>query len=261
VKIAAEFIKSSVGVSSFDIAVVLGSGVELSGKKLQAIPYSAIPSFPHTYVEGHAGFFEAIELKGLRIAVFNGRFHYYEGRSDGEMRAIPFLSALLGCKLFVTTCAAGAVSRRAAAVDFVVVEDHINLQGRNPLVGLIKNYGSRVFIDLKDCYDSSFNDTFLKIALNKGVKVCKGVLAAMLGPNYETFAEIRMLNSMGVDVVSMSTVPEVIVAKFLGMKVAAAAVVANDTLEKDVNHDLVLSKVRERNNQLVELLNETFIKL
>ncbi|SNR91556.1 purine-nucleoside phosphorylase [Desulfurobacterium atlanticum] len=260
-ELSAEFIKKAVGFSSFDIAVVLGSGVELPGKKVQTISYSDIPSFPSTQVEGHKGVFEAIELKGLKIAVFKGRFHYYEGRTDEEIRAIPLLSALLGCKLFVTTCAVGAVSRRAAAVDFVVIEDHINLQGKNPLVGLIKKYGSKVFVDLKGCYDNDFSDTFLKVALNKNVKVCKGVLAAMLGPSYETFAEIKMLNSMGVDVVSMSTVPEIIVARFLGMDVGAVAVVANDTMMENVNHDLVLTQVKKRNNLLAELLNETLIKL
>ncbi|WP_457569815.1 purine-nucleoside phosphorylase [Desulfurobacterium sp.] len=257
---AAVYIKEKLGVDKFDVAIVLGSGVKL-GEVAVEIPYKDIPGMPLPAVPGHEGVLKVMKIGKLMAAVFSGRFHYYEGRSDEEIRFIPMLSSLLGCELFIATCAVGAVSRRAAFSHLVVVEDHINLIGKNPLTGLIKTYGSKVFIDMKSVYDRRFIDTFLDCCFEHKVPAISGVLAAMHGPNYESFAEIKMLSMLGADVVSMSTVPEVIAAKFYGMNVAAVAVVANDTLDSKTTHEEVLESVKRKNASLGNILKQTLMKL
>ncbi|WP_456459771.1 purine-nucleoside phosphorylase [Desulfurobacterium sp.] len=259
-KRAADYIKELSGTETFDVAIVLGSGVEIGDVSFE-IPYNKIPEMPVPSVPGHRGILKLVNIGVISALVFSGRFHYYEGRSDEEIRAIPRLSHLLGCKFFIATCAAGAVSRRAAASHLVVVEDHINLIGRNPLTGLIKTYGSDVFVDLKFAYDRQFIDAFLDCAFKSKVSAMSGVLAAMHGPNYETFAEIRMLSMLGVDVVSMSTVPEIIAARFYGMKVGAVAVVANDALSVNTTHEEVFENVRLKNDVLSITLKRTLINL
>ncbi|WP_457568389.1 purine-nucleoside phosphorylase [Desulfurobacterium sp.] len=257
---AAAYLKEALQKECFDVAVLLGSGIEI-GEAGQEIPYEKIPGMPVPRVPGHRGVLKPVNIDGLSVVVFGGRVHYYEGREDRDLRFIPHLASLLGCRLFVATCAAGAVSRRAAASHLVVVEDHINLIGRNPLTGMISSRGSEVFVDLKDIYDRQFVDAFLLEALKMEIPVTAGVLAAMHGPNYETFAEIKMLSVLGADIVSMSTVPEIIAAKFYGMKTGAVAVVANDTMDCKVTHDDVLENVKVRGKSLGRILERTLRNL
>ncbi|WP_456395424.1 purine-nucleoside phosphorylase [Desulfurobacterium sp.] len=257
---AADYIKELSGVETFDVAIVLGSGIEIGDVSFE-IPYNEIPEMPVPSVPGHRGVLKLVKINSISALVFSGRFHYYEGRSDEEIRTIPYLSHLLGCEFFISTCAAGAISRRAVASHLVVVEDHINLMGKNPLTGLIKRYGSGVFVDLKFAYDRQFIDTFLDCAFKSKLSAVSGVLAAMHGPNYETFAEIRMLSMLGVDVVSMSTVPEIIAARFYGMKVGAVAVVGNDALNGNTTHEEVLENVRFKNEMLTVTLKQTLLNL
>ncbi|OMH40886.1 purine-nucleoside phosphorylase [Desulfurobacterium indicum] len=257
---AALYIKERCGIDKFDVAIVLGSGVELGEVTLE-IPYKDVPGMPLPAVPGHKGVLKVLKIDRLMVAVFSGRFHYYEGRSNEEIRFIPELSSLIGCKLFIATCAVGAVSRRSAFSQLVVVEDHINLIGKNPLTGLVKTYGSEVFVDMKSVYDRKFIDTFLDCCFENDVPAISGVLAAVHGPNYESFAEIKMLSMLGADVVSMSTVPEIIAAKFYGMKVAAVAVVANDTIDNKTTHEEVLKRVELKNSSLGNVLKQTLMKL
>jgi len=253
---AAEFIRNKTGIESFDIAIVGGSGVEI-GKTNVEIPYYQIPNMPEPAVPGHSGVLKILEFESKRVLFFEGRFHYYEGRSDSEIRFIPELAANLGVKLFIPTCASGAISRKAAFSEIGIIVDHINLLGRNPLVGLIKDYGSKVFINGKESYDREVSDRFLRKGLELGIKIVPVVLASVLGPNYETFAEIRFLEVAGADVVSMSTVPDVLAAKFYGMKVAALTVITNDTLNIKATHEEVLEISRKRSEKLSKLLKET----
>jgi purine-nucleoside phosphorylase len=257
---AAERVFELTGISKFDFAVVGGSGVEL-GRALFEIPYSEIPQMPAPKVPGHKGVLKVYSLNGRNLLFFEGRFHYYEGRSDEEIRFIPELCHSLGVEVFIPTCASGAVSRKAASAEIGVIYDHINLLGRNPLVGLIGDFGSRVFVNGKEFYDKELVDEFLKKGLEIGINVTPVVLASMLGPNYETFSEVRMLEVLGADCVSMSTVPEVITAKFLEMRVVGLTVITNDTLKREANHEEVLKLSNERSKKLELLIRETLSSL
>jgi len=248
---AAEFIKDVYGFETFDIAIVGGSGIELEDTKLE-IPYEKIPGMPKVSVPGHKGTLKI----GEGILFFEGRFHYYEGKSDKEMRFIPELCKALGVKIFISTCASGAISRKASQSEVGVIIDHINLLGRNPLVGLIEGYGSRVFVNGKKFYDVHISNLFLQKGLELEIKIVPVVLVSCLGPNYETFAELRFLETIGADVVSMSTVPEVIVANFLEMKVAALTVITNDALNVEISHEEVVSRSKEISQKLSLLLKE-----
>ena len=250
---AVEFIRRETGVENFDVAVVGGSGIDL-GSSFTEIPYSEIPGMPETAVPGHEGKLKVTEIGGKKVLLFQGRFHYYEGRSDEEIRFIPLLASRLGVKVFIPTCASGAISRRAASSEIGVIVDHINLTGRNPLVGLISSFGDRVFLNAKKLYDRELSDLFLKTGLELGIKVVPAVLAATLGPNYETFAEIRLLELAGADCVSMSTVPEVLAAAFYGMKVGALTIFTNDALRPEASHQEVLEVSSRRSEKLSKLL-------
>ena len=257
---AVEFVRKKTGIKSFDIAIVGGSGVEIS-ETCGEIPYFQIPNMPEPAVPGHPGTLKILELEGKRVLFFEGRFHYYEGRSNSEIRFIPQLAANLGVKLFIPTCASGAISRKAAFSEIGVIVDHINLSGRNPLVGLIKDYGSEVLVNGKEVYDREISDKFLKKGLELEIKIVPVVLASVLGPNYETFAEIRFLEIAGADVVSMSTVPDVLAAKFYGMKVASLTIITNDTLNIKATHEEVIEISRKRSRKLSKLLKETIKEL
>jgi purine-nucleoside phosphorylase len=250
---AVEFIKRETGVEEFDIAVVGGSGIDLGSSFLE-IPYSEIPEMPETTVPGHEGKLKVTKIGEKRVLLFQGRFHYYEGRSDEEIRFIPLLSSRLGVKVFVLTCASGTISRNAALSEIGVVVDHINLTGRNPLVGLVSSFGDRVFLNAKKLYDRELSSLFLKTGLKLGVKIVPVVLAATLGPSYETFAEIRLLELAGADCVSMSTVPEALAAAFYGMRVGALTIFTNDTLKPQASHQEVLEVSSRRSKKLSELL-------
>ncbi|WP_456436299.1 purine-nucleoside phosphorylase [Thermovibrio ammonificans] len=257
---AAKKIKELLKEEEFFAAVVGGSGIELPGVERE-IPYSEIPNMPLPAVPGHKGVVKLLSLNGKKILFFEGRFHYYEGREDWEIRFIPELCSFLGVRVFIPTCASGAVSRKAAESEIGVIYDHINLLGRNPLVGLIKSYGARVFVNGKKFYSKRLVNAFLKKALELGIDAVPAVLAANLGPNYETYTEIRLLEVLGVDCVSMSTVPEVIAANFYGMECVALTVFTNDTLNPEASHEEVLEKAAERSAKLGKLIGEALIHL
>ena len=257
---AEEKVKEFFGEEKFDVAVLGGSGIEL-GKGVAELPYSEVPRMPKPKVPGHRGVIKLFKVGSKKVLFFEGRFHYYEGREDWEIRFIPLLCSKLGVELFIPTCSSGAVSRRAAFSEVGVILDHINLTGKNPLVGLIEEFGDRVFVNGKEIYDLEVGELFLKTAIEIGVKAVPVTLAAMLGPNYETFAEIRMLETLGVDCVSMSTVPDSIAAKFFGMKVCGLTIFTNDTLNLKATHTEVLKVAKERGEKLSLLLKEVISSL
>ncbi len=252
----AQKIKEFFGQESFQVAVIGGSGIEI-GEGVTELPYSQIPGMPLPKVPGHRGILKLFRVGGKSLLFFEGRFHYYEGREDWEIRFIPRLASELGVEVFIPTCSSGAVSRRAALGEIGVIVDHINLLGRNPLVGLIGEYGERVFVNGKKIYDERLGELFLRKGLELSVKVVPVTLAAMLGPNYETFAEIRMLEVLGADCVSMSTVPEAIAGAFYGMRVCGLTVFTNDTLNPRTDHQEVLKVAGERGKKLALLIEES----
>lgn len=213
------------GVETFDLSVVLGSGWNEAaglGETLGVFDYSDWSCFPGGQVAGHAGQLIAVRYSSWNILFFSGRFHCYQGLSAFEASFPVRLAAFLGSPRILLTCATGGVNPDYLPGDFMLVEDHLNLLGDNPLRGLSGN----TFVDMVDAYQT---EVYLKLIEDAGshMTLHRGILAAMSGPSYETPAEVRYLSSAGVDVVSMSTVPEVIMARYLGLQVAAVAFVSN----------------------------------
>jgi len=241
-------------IESFDLAVVLGSGWSEAarlGKTLGVFEYSDWPCFPVGQISGHCGQLIAVQTPSCKILFFSGRFHCYQGHSAFQAAFPARLAAALGCTRILLTCATGGVNRTYRPGDFMLVEDHLNLLGDNPLRGLSGN----TFIDLVGMYQQDVYDSLLSRDTDS-LTLHRGVLAAMPGPSYETPAEIRFLESAGVDVVSMSTVPEAIMARYLGLQVAAVAFVANYAagFGPAVSHEDVLKCGAEHAHSFVSIV-------
>ncbi len=212
-----------------DVAVVLGSGLGALAEKKNArsIPYSEIPGFPRPTVAGHGGKIVFAKFGVNTVVMFQGRFHYYEGYSMDIVTLFPRLAAAMGAKLYLVTNAAGGVNRSFHPGDLMVIRDHLNLMGTNPLIGKNREDLGPRFPDMTNAYDPEFSELLLRSGSDAGVAMREGVYAALTGPSYETPSEIRMLRTLGADAVGMSTVPEVIVARHAGVKVCGVSCITN----------------------------------
>ncbi len=212
------------------IGIVLGSGLGIYVDQIQnktIIPYQDIPHFKRTTVEGHEGRLILGEVHGVPVAALQGRMHPYEGHPMEEIVHPIRTLAALGIEMLFVTNASGGINLDYHPGDLVAIEDHINLSGRNPLVGPnIAELGPR-FPDMSQAYDPELRELLKKVAKNHHVNLKSGVYCSVLGPTYETPAEIRMLRILGADLVGMSTVSEVIAANHLGLKVAGVACITN----------------------------------
>jgi purine-nucleoside phosphorylase len=213
------------------IGIVLGSGLGgLASRLDQAplqVPGSEIPNYPRSTVTGHQGSLVFGRLGGVDVALQSGRVHMYEGYSAQEVVFPVRLMALLGVRTFLLTNACGGIAAQLDPGDLVVLRDHMNLTGRNPLVGLHDEELGPRFPDMTHAYSPALRKLALEIAAERGLTLREGVYAALLGPSYETPAEIRMLATLGADVVGMSTVPEVIALGQLGREVLTLSCVTN----------------------------------
>lgn len=245
---------------SADIGVVLGSGLGDAAVELEPegeLPYEQITYFPVSGVTGHEGKLLLCRLAGKRVLVLQGRFHYYEGYT---MRGVTFpirVLAALGVGKLVLTNAAGGVNRRFKQGDFMFVEDHLNFMGDNPLIGVTDEALGPRFVDLKDAYDEDMLNLGVRVAGRLSMPVRRGVLAAMSGPSYETRAETRWLAGAGADAVTMSTVPETIVARQSGMKVLAISCITNNLwLAETTSHINVVNVGKKASRLLAGWLRE-----
>ena len=228
------------------IGLVLGSGLgafadELSERK--DIPYADIPGWPHSTAVGHAGKLIIGRLGALDVAVMAGRAHLYEGYSMQQVTFGVRVLHSIGARSMVFTNAAGGINLTLERGGLVLISDHINLQGANPLVGPNDESLGPRFPDMSDAYTKAYRDVAKRVATELCIPINEGVYAAMSGPSYETPAEIRYLRTIGADVVGMSTVPEVIVANHMGMKVLGISCVTNmaaGILPQKINHEEVL---------------------
>lgn len=254
------------------IGVVLGSGLGAFADSLihsARIPYKQIPGLPESTAIGHEGEFVVGTLgangAGITdVAVMSGRFHLYEGYTAKQVTSGVRLFHELGIKRIVVTNAAGGINPEYAAGALVAISDHINLQGANPLVGPNNSDLGPRFPDMTEAYSSSMRAAALETARELGIRLHEGVYAAVLGPNYETPAEIRYLKAIGADLVGMSTVPEVIAANHLGMEVLAISCVTNlaaGLSGQKLNHDEVLEAGRRISSTLIKLLTALLPKL
>lgn len=249
------------------LAVVLGSGLGGFAEELTdpvEIAYSEIPGWPRSTAVGHAGRLVFGRLAGVDVAVLSGRAHLYEGYSPGRVTYAMRILHLLGVRSVVLTNAAGGINPEYGQGALVLVSDHINLQGVNPLVGANEDdFGPR-FPDMSEAYSMQYREIAKAAAAELGIPLREGVYAAMLGPSYETPAEIRFLRTIGADLVGMSTVAETIVCNHIGMKVLAISCVTNmaaGILPQKINHEEVLETGRRVRDTFVRLLKAVIPRL
>ncbi len=212
------------------IAIVLGSGLGAFGDELRdasALRYEDIPHFPKSTAIGHAGRLVIGSLEQLPLAVMQGRAHLYEGYSAREVAFPVRVLARMGVRVIVLTNAAGGINPDYGKGALVVLSDHINLQGQNPLIGYNDDRLGLRHPDMTDAYNAHLRRLALNEAEEVDVEACEGVYAAVAGPSFETPAEIRYLRTIGADLVGMSTVPEVIAARHAGLEVLAISCVTN----------------------------------
>ncbi len=212
------------------VGIVLGTGLGGLASQIEAeatIPYAQIPHFPHSTVESHKGQLVCGRLAGQPVVAMEGRFHLYEGYTAAQVTYPIRVLKELGCSTLIVSNAAGGMNPLFAKGDLVVIDDHINLMGVNPLIGPNDDrLGSR-FPDLYQPYDLDLQQRALKAALDLGIVAHRGVYVAVVGPNLETRAEYRFLRAIGADVVGMSTVPEVLVAVHAGLRVLGFSIVTD----------------------------------
>jgi purine-nucleoside phosphorylase len=250
-KNAADFIRSRFPVRP-KLALVLGSGLGDFASQVQdsvVIPYSEIPNFPQSTVAGHSGRLVLGTIGGIPVAVMQGRVHAYEGYSMEQVTFPVRVLGLLGVERLIVTNAAGGISTRYGQGAIVAISDHINLTGTNaalgpndPRFGLLPGSGQR-FFDMSDAYSSALRKLAIIEAEKQGWTLNEGVYIGVLGPSYETPAEIRAFRILGADLVGMSTVHEVIVARHMGIEVLGLSVVTNmaaGVLDQPINHEEVM---------------------
>jgi len=226
---AANYIQSKTSIKP-KVGIVLGSGLGIYVDQIQnkqIIPYHEIPHFKRTSVEGHEGRLILGEVHGEPVAALQGRIHSYEGHPMEEIVLPVRVLAALGIEMLFLSNASGGVNLDFHPGDLVLITDHINLSGRNALLGPnIAELGPR-FPDMSEAYNKELNAIIKDVAKRHGVQMKDGVYCSVLGPTYETPAEIRMIRIIGGDMVGMSTVPEVIAANHMGLKVAGVACITN----------------------------------
>jgi purine-nucleoside phosphorylase len=226
---AANSIRERIGDIPVDVAIVLGSGLSGLADEIDAvakIPYRDVPGFPAATVLGHPGALIVGKLEGKNVVALAGRFHVYEGH-DVRLAAFPArVVHALGASTLIVSNAAGGVNRLWQPGDLMLIRDHINLTFRNPLTGPVEESDLR-FPDMSEPYDRDLAELARDVAAEQGVTLREGVYVGLLGPTYETPAEVRMLAHLGADAVGMSTVPEVVVARALGMRVLGLSCITN----------------------------------
>ncbi len=256
-----EAVQQRLGKKPFDLAVILGSGLGGAAEIVeqgQVFPYTDYACFPHVELAGHAGRLIAGNLQGWRVLFFQGRFHLYQGLDARQVCAPVHLAHLLGCRFLLLTNAVGGIRQDLLPGHFMAVHDHINLLGDNPLRG----QSNDPFLDLSQLYDLRHHAALQSFAMQRGIGLETGVLAALQGPSYETPAEIRALSLLGADAVSMSMVPEAIMGKYLEMRVAGLSYVSNRAAglsSSPLSHQDVLAVGRGGAAPLAELIQELIL--
>ncbi|TNE95603.1 MAG: purine-nucleoside phosphorylase [Deltaproteobacteria bacterium] len=249
------------------VGVVLGSGLGAFVDRIEdptVIPYSEIPGFYDCTVEGHTGRLILGKVKGVEVAVLQGRIHAYEGHPMEDIVFPTRVLAILGIETLLLTNAAGGINKAYAPGDLVIIEDHINMMAKNPLIGPnIAELGPR-FPDMTQAYNPEVREILATSAQKIGLKLHTGVYAGMLGPTYETPAEVKMMGICGADMVGMSTVPESIAANHLGIKVGGISCITNMAAGiqgKKLSHDDIKEQAVRVMNDFSNLLEEAIEKI
>jgi purine-nucleoside phosphorylase len=249
------------------VGIILGTGLGALASEIEAeavIPYPEIPHFPRSTVESHKGQLVCGNLAGQRVVAMEGRFHLYEGYTAAQVTFPIRVLKALGCSMLVVSNAAGGLNPLHDKGDLVVIEDHVNLLGVNPLVGPNDERLGPRFPDMIEPYDRSLQDLALKVAMEENIVAHRGVYVAVTGPNLETRAEYRFLRALGADVVGMSTVPEVLVAVHAGLRVLGFSIITDrclpDALEP-VKIEDILAVAREAEGKLRRIVRGVLERL
>ena len=249
------------------IGIVLGTGLGALADEIKvekAIPYEDIPHFPVPTVESHSGRLLFGTLEGQPVVAMQGRFHLYEGHDVRDVTLPVRVMGNLGAETLVVLGAVGGMHPLWARGELVVLDDHINLLGHNPLAGEnIDELGPR-FPDMSEPYDRSLQEVAMEVALELSLPLRRGVYVAVVGPNLETRAEYRMLRGMGADVVGMSTVPEVIVARHMGMKVLGLCIITDQCLPdalEEADIQTIIATAMEAEPKLTKLIRSVIARI
>ncbi|MDR1123248.1 MAG: purine-nucleoside phosphorylase [Elusimicrobiota bacterium] len=262
VKKAAAFINKKTKNFAPQIALITGSGLAGSVPPLEGkivIPYTSIPGFLKSTVAGHSGNLIFGVYKGKKIAVMQGRFHYYEGHSMKDIALAPRVLAALGVKTILISAAVGSMNARLTPGSLCVLKDHINFMCSNPLIGNYDPAFGPIFFDMTDTYDPQIRRAALAAAKKYKVNAREGVYIAVTGPNFETPAEIRAFKTLGADVVGMSTVPEALAARQLGMKICGLSWVTNlasGISKHPLSHKETLEETKKIEGKFTQILRE-----
>jgi purine-nucleoside phosphorylase len=243
------------------VGIVLGSGLggvlhSLGGAR--EIALASIPGFPRPSVAGHGSALRLGFWRDVPVAVLDGRVHLYEGYGPGEVVFPARVLALAGIRSFIATCAAGGIAPRATPGSLMVFADHLNFQGANPLTGFHDERWGERFVDMSRAYDPGLRLCALKAARALRLRYFEGIYASLLGPSYETPAEIRALRTLGADAVGMSTVPEVIAVRQMGVRALAVAIITNRAAglsRKPLSHEEVVETGKAASRDLAQLLD------
>ncbi|MBN4048411.1 purine-nucleoside phosphorylase [Flavobacteriaceae bacterium AH-315-O20] len=258
-----EFLKNK-GLSQIDFGIILGTGlgnlVHIINVKVK-IPYNEIPNFPVSTVLGHSGTLIYGELSGKMVLAMQGRFHYYEGWKMEEVTFPIRVMKYLGIENLIVSNASGGVNPKFKVGDIMIIKDHINMMPEHPLRGLNdERFGPR-FLDMHEPYNLKMIKSMEEIAKQNNIPIQKGIYLALQGPTFETPAEYKMVSLMGADTVGMSTVPEVIVAKHMGMQCFGLSVITDLGIEgrvEEVSHEAVQIAAKASEKK-ISILVKTFI--
>lgn len=254
------------GVQEVEFGMILGSGLGELADEVEnpvVLPFETIPHFAHSTVAGHAGKLVYGTLAGKRVLAMQGRFHFYEGH---DMQAVTFpvrVMKALGAHSLVVTNAAGGVNTSFSQGNLMLITDHINFTGTNPLIGPNDEEQGPRFPDMTEAYDREYGLVAARVAEKQKITLQKGVYMGFSGPTYETPAEIRFARTIGADAVGMSTVSEVIVAKHMGMRVLGITCVTNLAagMQKSLNHEEVVETTERVKVDFKALIKETLAAL
>lgn len=249
------------------IGLVLGSGLGVLADEIEnpvVIPYDEIPGFTNSTVAGHKGQLVIGKLQGKQVVAMQGRFHFYEGH---DLDAVVFpirVMKFLGVETMVITNAAGGINESYGEGNLMLIADHINLTARNPLIGPNDETMGTRFPDMSEAYSKELRQLAKNVAAELAINLQEGVYVGLLGPSYETPAEIRMLRTLGADAVGMSTVPEVIVARHINVKVLGISCISNmaaGILEQPLSHEEVMATTERVKAQFLSLVQGVIAKL
>ncbi len=261
IKETVEFLQSKITIKP-EVGIILGTG--LGGlvndiEILHAIPYAEIPHFPVSTVVGHSGRLIFGTMSGKKIVAMQGRFHYYEGYTMQEVAFPVRIMKLLGIDLLVVSNASGGVNPSFNVGDLMIIEDHINLMKDNPLIGKNDDELGTRFPDMGHAYDPDLIKAIFEIAGKHGISLQKGVYAAVSGPTFETPAEYKYIHTIGADAVGMSTVPEVIAARHMGLRCFAFSVISDLGVPGkivEITHQEVIAAASNAEPKMTKILKE-----